>query len=406
MIKEIGDYNITINNIEGSYLLITRSPTMPVTYSVFQLDDLLIGILKENIIKNINEFDGYINQAGSFVEVLGGGYKTKIYNIKDFQNIKINGVLPFGTCYCFYENDNMTGIVQVSDFGRINMISDEINKPHNANYIGISEYISSGEIKIFGLDYRSKTIICFGDSITQGNYAHETESYPYYLQNMDKTHEYVNSGTGGWGTLQIAARIGGIPIYTPFDVEIPNNTTDYTNIATASLAMKSVEANQNVFIIDAKYDSGDGRGVYDYGKINPCRLGGIEVNISNDGTLNGFNTPSSDFVLKVKRTQTDPSIGDKSIIIPSGTILETFASHFYRKSFGMIFFIGTNDPINEFSMLSDRIKRLVDFYGKKNYIVIGPWIASQMGSQNTIPELNSDYQQNVKSANIDLRNRF
>lgn len=208
-------------------------------------------------------------------------------------------------------------------------------------------------------------IICFGDSITQGNYGRLVESYEYYLQESLMNYRVINCGVGGEETLEIAARQGGIPMYTLRDITLPQSgkvQIGNQNTDTAFYSTKGYSNNSLPLTINSTDDVT--MEVGDTSRINPCTINGVECIFTTDSAGNQF----------LEKLNSDLP---ESSILPAKSIVFTHAMREYRDSSALIIYAGNNDKytdVNDYTVdLIDNIRRMVGYSSTYNYIVVSQW---------------------------------
>ena len=126
-------------------------------------------------------------------------------------------------------------------------------KANNATYAEIAKSIESP----------SKTIACFGDSLTNGVPVHPSKSYPSKLQTLvGNKYQVINYGIGGETAQSILGRQGAYPaVVSPFTIPAGTTPVDVT--------LKSIVDGSNIrwtqIVIDAM--------------VNPVTINGIKGTI-------------------------------------------------------------------------------------------------------------------------------
>ena len=193
---------------------------------------------------------------------------------------------------------------------------------------------------------KSAQVVCFGDSLTQGNQDSTGKTYPLYLSTLIGKSA-VNAGVGGENSLQIASRQGGIHLMVePFT--IPATAT------AVSVTLSCLE-----------HDYGDNFGIImqAVGNINPVEIAGVVGTLTYTGN---WSTPTYTYTF----TRNTP--GDAvEITRPMPVISNTSKMRDYIQ----IIWAGTNDsPYTLDTVKNDivpRIDAMIEWMSTKNFLVIG-----------------------------------
>ena len=255
----------------------------------------------------------------------------------------------------------------------------EFTCPDNCHYIGIVVYKTGIETTNDDYDraiiYNTKTIYnkyliqkpiitCIGDSITEGNFAQDADSYPRFLAKLLPDFQIVNCGVGGETSLQIAGRQGGVPMYLKNEFTV-TGVGQVINIGDVNeLGVYSFEGVNNnskpIALTLSRIDR-------DTSKINPIIIDNITFNLSVSGSVNNNDYELTATVLDIPTKVATPHI------VCSRSIISTLLMRNFRKSYASVIFVGTNDAYEEPSILVNRIKKMIEYIGHKNVIVITQW---------------------------------
>lgn len=207
---------------------------------------------------------------------------------------------------------------------------------------------SDGKEIIVPVFSKFKQIACWGDSLTANNV------YPKELQKMlGESYQVINCGVGGENSRTIAARQGGMPIYIKKSFIIPGN-----NIEEVVLGNKA----------DLPFFS-----LHDDISVQPLLLGGestinncvIDNNICTiKWTGNSWNDFDGNWILK----RADNGV---SYMIPEKSIVFTSSMRKYRNLFANVFFNGQNGGFSDANDLVDQYRKMIEFSGSPNYIIVG-----------------------------------
>ena len=215
------------------------------------------------------------------------------------------------------------------------------------------------------------TIICWGDSITEGAWMDRSQTYPNYLQEMvgENNYRVWNAGYGGDSSLGIGARQGAYTVTTKNDITFKrgesaviignrvkgmglmlDGTTELTKLNVSKLNTASIDWN---YTLNAFPLTIDGQ-TYTLGLTNRVSDGEYDI------TLVRKNTGSE-------------------LTIPAGTKVTFANSNLARNSHCDIYFMGANDGLShnptesEAKLLVSRYKKLIDSRQNDRYLVIIPY---------------------------------
>lgn len=268
--------------------------------------------------------------------------------------------------------------------------SQGTNTPFIVNIVETNDqlvfHFSDGSSITVPRDHTPKKIVCWGNSLTVGAGGNGT-TFPLILQlNMGDTYHVINAGASGEDSYHIAARQGGIPMYID---------KDYENI------IKGVP-----FVIGNYKNSGMRSSGYPPKNITPLLQGGGE-------TINNCTIDGNDYELKWSGTIYDYDIGEYTLTllnenhspatIKQGAIVFTSSMKRYRNVYANVFFIGQNGGFENNADLINQIKKMVEFSGSSNYVVIG---LHARGTKEEMIGLESDMIKEFGSRFINLRKYF
>jgi lysophospholipase L1-like esterase len=189
-------------------------------------------------------------------------------------------------------------------------------------------------------------VVCFGDSLTQGNQDGTGNTYPKYLGTLIGSSVY-NAGVGGEDSLQIASRQGGIALMVePFT--IPAATTP-VSVTLSCLEHSYTEP----FYIISQANGG----------INPVEIAGVVGTLTFTG-----NWATQTYTYTFTRN----TAGD-SVTLTRPTPIITATSKMRGRV--QIFWVGTNDYPHNLQTVQEkivpRIDAMIAWTNAKNYLVIG-----------------------------------
>ncbi len=185
---------------------------------------------------------------------------------------------------------------------------------------------------------RAQTIVCWGDSLTQGA-GSGGNPYPKMLKDLlGDRFIVINAGVGGEVTNTIAARQGSLPMRLKTAITLPSDTRRIPlNISTVN---------------------GDVRPLLQGGEdtINPCYLDGEKCVMTYD-----------DGKYYIQRAEP----AEKVRTIPMSTAIVTNYAKMYKKPDILILRIGTNGIFQNVDEYIKQIDRMIRFSGAQKYLIIG-----------------------------------
>ena len=203
--------------------------------------------------------------------------------------------------------------------------------------------------RVSELEGAKKSIICWGDSLTNG--AGITPYTAYLQQLLPNSYTVYNAGVEGDSTSGIINRQGGNSPKVLEDFTLPSTTE---------------EINAPIFISALIYT---GYGTNSKSLVNPCTIKGIECTVSKTTLNNGY---------MIKRNVA----ADNSENIKAGTQIITYGAKYMRDCDIAIFYCGQNDGVSNYENTIRLINKGINFLQKKNYIVISTAISRSADYEN------------------------
>lgn len=250
-----------------------------------------------------------------------------------------------------------------------------------------------------------KTIICWGDSLTNGSGGTEgmpsgttASTYPGHLRRFVPGFTVLNAGVGGETSWMIASRQGGMQIdVAPFEIPAAaervqvtlmgqerNISDNGTGAVYAEGALKyNIECSGNAL-------------------VNPCVIGGIEGTLSRERIASGEADPDTGETAATDTYNyyfTRSTAGEaKTLTVP--TPLITKAARDYRSAVAIIW-IGQNDKIGSTMHpgAAKRARAMVDFLTSGRYIVM----SSPSGDDSSKTALTEEFILEFGSHYINIR---
>lgn len=202
----------------------------------------------------------------------------------------------------------------------------------------------------------NRTIIaCWGDSITEGMSMH-SKSYPTRLQEMvGDNYKVYNGGDGGEKTRDIAARQGGIKVYTSKKITFDRGS-DKKAISTET---------QNIFVTKdgtpIVLTSLLGNGI----SVSPVKINGVEYELKFDY----FNWSPRSFKLYLYRYDGT----DKAFTIPQGAEVIFGGSDLSTKGGIDIYMMGANGGYSSDAEYIEQVKAMIQHHGNGKYLIVKPY---------------------------------
>ncbi len=212
------------------------------------------------------------------------------------------------------------------------------------------------------------TISCWGDSLTEGMSVDSTRNYPAVLNNYVGRDKYkvLNGGDGGEDTITIMARQGGVKIYT-------------------SNQIKFAKGESEVKIGDGK---GNGFETAEGEVIRLTAPLGREMSV-NDITiaskkykivLKNFNWTDRSCEVYLQRT----SNINKAVTISKGTEAKFASAELAKTNHCDIYLMGANGGYgdkSDYNALIAQHKKMIEYRGNDNYLVVIPYWTSREFTQ-------------------------
>ena len=222
----------------------------------------------------------------------------------------------------------------------------------------------------------SKTIVCWGDSLTaphrkEGlksilNYFLTDGSYPAQLQELlGDEYNIINAGVGGENTLTIMARQGSYPMTLAHDVIVFNDKNRKYKCFIGNNDIPAFLSSYNNTIVKPLLQLG-----YDENSschINPCYINGHKFNITSESNIfKERNKTCYEYNYYLIPKESVEYIDT----LKKGSIIETKAMHTLRSAYCNIFFIGQNSGYINNRDLIQQLKSMIKYSKSKRYIII------------------------------------
>lgn len=200
----------------------------------------------------------------------------------------------------------------------------------------------------------SKTIVCFGNSLTTGATASYSNPWPTQLEALLPDYTIKNRGISGEGVQTIGARQGGIPMLTDGAFTIPADTAP---VAITFTNMLGGSPTPLVQLGTSKATPG----------INPCSIAGVSGNLTLSNGVYYFTRTTAGSAVTVNRPTaiiTDSMKNDRADIL--------------------VLWTGENGQFDDsYDNLIAYEKLIVDYSKNRNYLIIGRSNASYTGAWGT-----------------------
>ena len=200
----------------------------------------------------------------------------------------------------------------------------------------------------------SKTIVCFGNSLTMGATASYSNPWPTQLEALLPGYTIKNRGISGEGVQTIGARQGGIPMLTDGAFTIPADTAP---VAITFTNMLGGSPGPLVQLGTSKATPG----------INPCSIAGVSGNLTLSNGVYYFARTTAGSAVTVNRPTaiiTDSMKNDRADIL--------------------VLWTGENGQFDDsYDNLIAYEKLIVDYSKNRNYLIIGRSNASYTGEWGT-----------------------
>ena len=276
-------------------------------------------------------------------------------------------VMLFTMCSCSKKKETKNTTVfedEYSDLEQDNAGAADTSPGQNDNSAAPStDGRSSGDsgIDIPTVEDNRIIVACWGDSITEGM-GFTDKSYPVRLSEMLGTnYKVLNGGDGGETTITIAARQGGLKVYTSKDIGFG------TNVKAAFVAR---ETQYNFVTRDGKQvniTSPLGNGM----SVNSVTINGNKYKLEFDK----FVWEPRQYELYLMRS------GDtsKQVTIPKGSEVVFGSTEIAKKGGIDIYLMGANDSSISNAEYISYIKAMIAHHGNDKYIVIKPYWGNYSG---------------------------
>jgi hypothetical protein len=346
-----------------------------------------------------NSIDGVsLKQNSVTVEKLDNNLKTYfpeniipeipyIYTLVDSKNTLLFGVKNDGTFVVGkYENNSIAGSILKDKSITAAKLTDEVKSyfPTDLNYESGYSYaivdlnntllfgvkndgtfvapkftysLSDGSVTFSKLttDLQAKInaggntyVTCYGDSLTAGAGGNGT-TYPNVLSSLlGATYSVINCGVGGENVPTIAARQGAVSALITSSFTLPADTSTVEVSSDANIRLKN---SLNGYQIKPLMQGATTL-------WNPCYIQDVECTLSYNATGGIYSIKRNIAAASTK------NIVANSILIPVGAKI-------HRKQFASVIYIGQNGGYTNDAELVDYYKRMIDFSGCDNYILIG-----------------------------------
>ena len=329
----------TVFNINAvKSISITNTDTYKLSNAFYtnSLFDLSIS----NIVKSKTIWSN-TNKIDVLKDIAGITNFTPTYLVLSFKKVDNTKITPD-------EGENLGLVVEpLNVIKEIDTINNEIDTINNT--IGTNQ---------------TKTIICFGDSLTAGD---DVGEYPKELQNiLGSGYNVINQGVGGETSHTILARLGSEIMYSQKDITFlssSNSPVEITN-GTDGVYLKNKTTDSNITpLLQSVLE-----------RVNPCYINGIEciMTIKHKST----NAASNTWYI----SPTNPI--NYNITIKNGTPIIGQASKNCRNKDILILWMGTNDKdiLDNVEIICNRFRRAIDYANPNGYIIINPhvWVSTEL----------------------------
>ena len=338
------------------------------------------GKIELTKIEDINP--GVLNTSGDLITTYGG-YKVSVYDVSSLNeviasaSVKLNTMAQWAAWQLRDSNRKyISGTAQsINPLG--NKYENKTIDVSNAYYLYIQSDVSAKVETFIGvqtlinelqtdiqnntdsidllddrvskLEGSKKSIICWGDSLTNG--AGITPYTVYLQQLLPNSYTVYNGGVEGDSTSGIINRQGGNSPKVLEDFTLPSTTE---------------EINAPISISSLIYT---GSGINSKSLVNPCTIKGIECTVSKTSLSGGYT---------IKRNVA----ADNSENIKAGTQIITYGAKYMRDCDIAIFYCGQNDGASNYENTIHLINKGINFLQKKNYIVISTAISRSADYEN------------------------
>lgn len=206
----------------------------------------------------------------------------------------------------------------------------------------------------------SNKVVCYGDSLTWGARATDTEggkSYPDNLQELlGGDYTVYNYGISGASVQQIFARLGSLSAMFKEDIIV--NKAAWTPTETDLV-------------------SADGNPV-GFGQGMPTGVNGVTVNGINMWA--DWNNSTGKFKIQHTTAQSEDTV------IKAGDVINFASQKVNNLPYCIIIWAGTNGKYNTIDELIQRINEAISFSGAQRALVIGMYTSENVGVGHTVAE--------------------
>ena len=208
---------------------------------------------------------------------------------------------------------------------------------------------------------KTKTVICWGDSITEGMSMKAEDAYPSRLQGLlGEDYKVLNSGDGGENVVTIPARQGALPLKTAAAIAF----------AAGESKVQIGDGEDNGFRTDdgcrIKLTKPLGRDI----PVNPVRIGDGSYRVLLDDFK--WNTPGHPISYRLCIERADASAAKE---IPAGTPVVFASSSAVKEAYCEVFLMGANGGWdNDIGKLIAGHRRMIARRGAdRPYLVVVPY---------------------------------
>ena len=276
-------------------------------------------------------------------------------------------IMLFTMCSCSQKNEKKNSTVFEDEYSELEQentdnVTGSVGQKDNSTSTSSENKPSGGSgVDLPTVEDDRIIVACWGDSLTEGMGMHE-KSYPTRLSEMLGTdYRVLNGGDGGETTATIAARQGGLKVYTSKDIVFGRNV---------KAAFVSKETQFNFVTKDGK-------------QVNLTSYLGNGISV-NDVTINGnkyklefdkFEWEPRSFELYLMRS------GDISsqVTIPKGSEVIFNGTDVAKKGGIDIYLMGANGGYSDNAEYISQLKSMIAYHGNDKYIVIKPYWGNYTG---------------------------
>lgn len=193
-----------------------------------------------------------------------------------------------------------------------------------------------------------RLVVDFGDSLTaNGVWSNILQAL------LGSNYKVVNCGVGGENVPAIASRQGGVPTFITESFVLPADTSTVEISSVANPRLKNMLYDAETRLLR----QGQGN------SVNPCYVQGVECTLSITQT----SSTSTDAVWYLRRNKE----ATDAITIAANTPIFMYGAKAYKNPFATCLWIGQNGGYSNNDDLVDYYKRMIEFSGTSNYVLIG-----------------------------------